>query len=57
MRIDVRLRRNGLSPRQLFFIECWGSLAHKESTDTDRVGFNNILNAINELGDAANLLI
>ncbi|HCD6066920.1 TPA: hypothetical protein ACIJT4_005439 [Klebsiella oxytoca] len=49
MRIDVRLRRNGLSPRQLFFIECWGSLAHKESTDTDRVGFNNILNAINEL--------
>ncbi|BBV48656.1 hypothetical protein STN0717CIT72_15340 [Citrobacter portucalensis] len=30
MRIDVRLRRNGLSPRQLFFIECWGSLAHKE---------------------------
>lgn len=38
MRIDVRLRRNGLSPRQLFFIECWGSLAHKESTDTDRQG-------------------
>ncbi|HCB2860436.1 hypothetical protein [Klebsiella aerogenes] len=49
MRIDARLRRNGLTPRQLFFIECWGSLAHKESTDTDRVGFNNILNAINEL--------
>ncbi|MEG0057684.1 hypothetical protein [Hafnia sp.] len=49
MRIDSRLKRNGLTLRQLFFIECWGSLAHKESTDTDRVSFNNILNAINEI--------
>lgn len=49
MRIDIRLKRTGLNPRQIFFIECWGSLAHKESTDTDRVSFNNILNAINEL--------
>ncbi|MFI7974404.1 hypothetical protein [Serratia marcescens] len=49
MRIDIRLKRTGLNIRQIFFIECWGSLAHKESTDTDRVSFNNILNAINEL--------
>nr|WP_241390085.1 hypothetical protein [Serratia proteamaculans]ULG15044.1 hypothetical protein 149p2_00068 [Serratia proteamaculans] len=49
MRIDIRLKRTGLNLRQIFFIECWGSLAHKESTDTDRVSFNNILNAINEL--------
>lgn len=44
MRIDIRLKRTGLNLRQIFFIECWGSLAHKESTDTDRVSFNNILN-------------
>ncbi|STZ75030.1 Uncharacterised protein [Klebsiella pneumoniae subsp. ozaenae] len=49
MRIDTRLKRTGLTPRQLFFIECWGSLAHKESIDTDRVSFNNILNAISEI--------
>lgn len=49
MRIDTRVNRTCLNSRQIFFIECWGSLAHKESTDTDRVSFNNILNAINEL--------
>lgn len=52
MRVDPRLsnaERNSLTQRQLFFIECWGSLSHKESSDTDRVSFNNILNALNEL--------
>lgn len=54
MRVDPRLSyadRDNLTLRQLFFIECWGSLSHKESSDTDRVSFNNILNAINELLD------
>lgn len=52
MRVDPRLShaiRDNMTPRQLFFIECWGSLSHKESSDTDRVSFNNILNALNEL--------
>lgn len=54
MRVDPRLSdlvRDSMTPRQLFFIECWGSLSHKESSDTDRVSFNNILNALNELLD------
>ncbi|EKN3395734.1 hypothetical protein ACQIBV_004704 [Yersinia enterocolitica] len=49
MRIDTRLNRQGLSDRQLFFIECWGSQCHRESIDTDRVSFNNVLNALQEL--------
>lgn len=49
MRIDPRLDRTGLNTRQICFIECWGSLSHKDSLDTDRVSFNNILNAINEI--------
>lgn len=54
MRVDPRISqadRDNLTSRQLFFIECWGSLSHKESSDTDRVSFNNILHAINELLD------
>lgn len=54
MRVDPRLShadRDSLTSRQLFFIECWGSLSHKESSDTDRVSFNNILHALNELLD------
>lgn len=49
MRLDKRLVRDGLTTRQVFFIECWGSLSHKDSIDTDRVSFNNILNALKEL--------
>lgn len=49
MRIDKRLQRQGLTTRQICFIECWGSLSHEDSLDTDRVSFNNILNAINEI--------
>ncbi|UAN63369.1 hypothetical protein [Serratia sp. JSRIV006] len=49
MRIDNRLNRNGLAPRELFFIECWGSLSHKESIDTDRASFNNILYSMLEM--------
>lgn len=49
MRIDTRLNRQGLTTRQLFFIECWGSQCHRESIDTDRVSFNNVLNALHEL--------
>lgn len=49
MRIDQRLKREDLNSRQICFIECWGSLSHKDSLDTDRVSFNNILNSINEI--------
>ncbi|ATV43087.1 hypothetical protein [Pectobacterium brasiliense] len=49
MRIDTRLDREGLTVRQLFFIECWANLSHKNSIDTDRVGFNNILNSLQEI--------
>lgn len=49
MRVDNRLVREGLTTRQIFFIECWASLSHKESTDTDRVSYNNVLNALREL--------
>lgn len=49
MRIDTRLERQGLTPQQIFFIECWGNLSHKDSIDTDRVSFNNVLNALNEI--------
>ena len=49
MRVDNRLVRGGLTTRQIFFIECWASLSHKDSIDTDRVNYNNILNALNEL--------
>lgn len=49
MRIDRRLPRDGLTNRQLFFIECWANLCHKNSPDTDRVGYSNPLNAVKEL--------
>lgn len=49
MRIDKQLNKQGCTPRQVFFIECWGNLSHKNSIDTDRVSFNNPLNALNEL--------
>ncbi|MBV6819929.1 hypothetical protein KWG64_18455 [Rahnella sp. PD12R] len=49
MRIDTRLEREGLTVRQLFFIECWANLSHKNSIDTDRVGFNNVLNSLQEI--------
>ncbi|MBN3218543.1 hypothetical protein [Pectobacterium polaris] len=49
MRIDTRLDRDGLIVRQLFFIECWANLSHKNSIDTDRVGFNNVLNSLQEI--------
>lgn len=49
MRIDTRLNRNNLTVRQLFFTECWANLSHKNSIDTDRVGFNNILNSLQEI--------
>lgn len=49
MRIDRQLNKEGCTPRQVFFIECWGNLSHKNSIDTDRVSFNNPLNALNEL--------
>lgn len=49
MRLDNRLVREGLTTRQIFFIECWASLSHKESIDTDRVSYNNALNALREL--------
>lgn len=49
MRIDKQLNKQDCTPRQVFFIECWGNLSHKNSIDTDRVSFNNPLNASNEL--------
>lgn len=48
MRIDSRLERQGLTTRQLFFIECWANLCHRDSIDSDRVSFNNIVNSLNE---------
>lgn len=49
MRVDKQLNKQDCTPRQVFFIECWGNLSHKNSIDTDRVSFNNPLNASNEL--------
>ncbi|HAV1236036.1 TPA: hypothetical protein JGU28_000661 [Salmonella enterica] len=49
MRIDNRLNRDSFTTRQLFFVECWSNLSHKESIDSDRVSYNNILNSLNEL--------
>lgn len=48
MRIDSRLERQGLTTRQLFFIESWSNLCHRDSIDSDRVSFNNIVNSLNE---------
>ncbi len=48
MRIDSRLERQDLTTRQLFFIECWSNLCHRDSIDSDRVSFNNIVNSLNE---------
>jgi hypothetical protein len=49
MRLDIRIDRTGLEPQQLFFIECWSSLCCLQSIDSDRVTYNNVLNATEEL--------
>lgn len=49
MRIDRRLNRDPLSERQLYFMECWYNFCHKNSPDTDRVGYSNALSTIHEL--------
>lgn len=49
MRLDSRIQRDGLQTQQLFFIECWSSLTSLHSIDSDRVTYNNALNATNEL--------
>jgi hypothetical protein len=49
MRIDRRLAREGLTDSQLFFIECWANFCHKNSPDTDRVGYSNALSTVQEL--------
>ncbi|HDY8290784.1 TPA: hypothetical protein RRG66_005324, partial [Klebsiella pneumoniae] len=49
MRIDRRLNRDVLTERQLYFTECWSNFCHKNSPDTDRVGYSNPLNTIREL--------
>lgn len=49
MRIDRRLSRDVLTERQLYFIECWSNFCHKNSPDTDRVGYSNPLSTIREL--------
>ncbi len=49
MRLDTRIDRTGLEPQQLFFIECWYSLCCLQSIDSDRVTYNNVLNATEEL--------
>lgn len=49
MRLDTRIDRDGLEPQQLFFIECWSSLCSQKSIDSDRVTYNNVLNATEEL--------
>ncbi|MFL9598542.1 hypothetical protein, partial [Aeromonas veronii] len=38
-----------MEPQQLFFIECWSSLCCLQSIDSDRVTYNNVLNATEEL--------
>ncbi|STW26307.1 Uncharacterised protein [Klebsiella michiganensis] len=49
MRIDRRLSRDVLTKHQLYFIECWSNFCHKNSPDTDRVGYSNPLSTIREL--------
>lgn len=49
MRLDFRIQRDGLQTQQLFFIECWSSLTSLHSIDSDRVTYNNALNATIEL--------
>ncbi len=49
MRLDIRIDRTDLEPQQLFFIECWSSLCCLQSIDSDRVTYNNVLNATEEL--------
>ncbi|CAI3804983.1 hypothetical protein [Rheinheimera sp. MM224] len=49
MRLDSRIQREGLQTQQLFFIECWSSLTSLHSIDSDRVTYNNALNATIEL--------
>ena len=49
MRLDTKIDRAGLEPQQLFFIECWSSLCCLQSIDSDRVTYNNVLNATEEL--------
>lgn len=49
MRLDSRIERANLQTQQLFFIECWSSLTSLHSIDSDRVTYNNALNATIEL--------
>ncbi|ULR31713.1 hypothetical protein MJO48_03095 [Dickeya fangzhongdai] len=49
MRIDRRLSREVLTERQLYFTECWSNFCHKNSPDTDRVGYSNALSTTREL--------
>lgn len=49
MRLDTRLDRAGLTDKQAFFIECWSSLCCLKSIDSDRVTYNNVLNATEEI--------
>lgn len=49
MRLDTRLDRTGLTDKQIFFIECWSSLCCLKSIDSDRVTYNNVLNATEEI--------
>lgn len=49
MRLDKSLNRANLQRQQLFFIECWSSLASRNNIDTDRVTYNNPLSAVGEL--------
>lgn len=49
MRVDRRLNRAVLTERQLYFAECWSNFCHKNSPDSDRVGYSNVLNTVQEL--------
>lgn len=49
MRLDKSLNRANLELQQLFFIECWSSLANRNNIDSDRVTYSNPLSAVGEL--------
>lgn len=49
MRIFSEINRDNLEAQQLFFVECWASMSHERCLDSDRVSYNNILNASTEL--------
>lgn len=49
MRIDNALDRDGYTSVQLFFLECWLNLCHRESLDSDRVTYLNSSSGLQEL--------